>query len=208
MKRSEYIRRAEEARIFSIANRWPRLTGWEITELGPSPFCSLEADLRRELHQKGIATEACWDLCPFKSCSSQYPESLYGKYCSTEINSDEERAAALAIVEFLENLNIHAWANDLLDRGYLEVGDHVSIPGQTGAAPQKAAPRCGPCRRESLLMELQVHLIVEVETSYKDLASSLLQVATNVGRGVDSGTVIAPDGSEVGSWSMELGEQR
>ena len=57
-------------------------------------------------------------------------------------------------------------------------------------------------------MELQVHLIVEIETSYKDLASSLLQVATDVGRGVDSGTVIAPDGSEVGSWSMELGEQR
>jgi len=57
-------------------------------------------------------------------------------------------------------------------------------------------------------MELQVHLIVEIETSYKDLASSLLQVATAVGRGVDSGTVIAPDGSEVGSWSMELGEQR
>jgi len=52
-------------------------------------------------------------------------------------------------------------------------------------------------------MELQVRLIVEIETSYKDLASSLLQVATDVGRGVDSGTVIAPDGSEVGSWSME-----
>ncbi len=121
MKRSEYIRRAEEARIFSIVNRWRRLAEG-LCELGPSPFCTLEADLRRELYQKGIVTEVCWDLCPFKSCSSQDTESLYGKYCSTELNSDEERAAALAIVEFLEDLNIHAWANDLLDLGFLEVG--------------------------------------------------------------------------------------
>jgi len=121
MKRSEYIRRAEEARIFSLDNRWRRLAEG-LTERGSCPFCPLEADLRQELHQKGIATEVCWDLCPFKSCSSQDPESLYGKYCSTKLNSNKERAAALAIVEFLENLNIHAWANDLLDLGYLEVG--------------------------------------------------------------------------------------
>ena len=120
MKRSEYIRRAEEARIFSLDN-WRRLAEG-LTERGSCPFCPLEADLRQEHHQKGIATEVCWDLCPFKSCSSQDPESLYGKYCSTKLNSNKERAAALAIVEFLEDLNIHAWANDLLDLGYLEVG--------------------------------------------------------------------------------------
>jgi len=119
MKRSEYIRRAEEARIFSLDYRWRRLAEG-LTERGSCPFCPLEADLRQELHQKGIATEVCWDLCPFKSCSSQDPGSLYGKYTCTEINSNEEREAAQAIVDFLEDLDVTAWARELLAMGYLE----------------------------------------------------------------------------------------
>jgi len=119
MNRSEYIQRAEEARIFSLDYRWRPLAEG-LRERGPCPFCPLEEGLRLELSKKGIEPEVCWDLCPFKSCSSQDPGSLYGKYTCTEINSNEEREAAQAIVDFLEDLDVTAWARELLAMGYLE----------------------------------------------------------------------------------------
>ena len=119
MTRNEYIQRAEAARIFSLDKRWRRLANG-LPDLSPCPFCPLEATLRMELNKKGIEPDVCWDLCPFKSCSSQDLESLYGRYTSADPDSPQELKAVQAIVDFLEDLNVVTWADELLAMNFLE----------------------------------------------------------------------------------------
>lgn len=108
MTRTEYIRRATEAREHDIKERWTPRT----KEFNPDvPYCNICV-----LDTIASPVKGC-GACPLYSCAGYC--SLYKQWNHTKTRK-KRFAAAHAMIDFLRAWNIPAWADKLVEKGILE----------------------------------------------------------------------------------------